>query len=75
MDNETLAVELLREVKNNAKRWFIAFCIMVVVEVSTIAGFLWYISLPIEEVTTTYEQTAEDIDDSEVTQSIGKEDK
>lgn len=54
MDNEKLATELLREVKMQAKRWFIAFCIMVALEVATIAGFVWYITLPVEseDVTT-----------------------
>lgn len=53
MDNDgmTLASEILHELKASAKRWFIAFCIMVVVEIATIAGFLWYISLPVEDVT------------------------
>lgn len=51
MDKETttLASELLAEVKLSAHRWFLAFCIMVVVEIATIAGFLWYLSLPVEE--------------------------
>ena len=49
MENETLASELLREVKANGKRWFRAFIIMVALEVATIIGFLWYISLPVEE--------------------------
>jgi len=52
-ENFNLATELLHEVKANAKRWFIAFCIMVVVEIATIVGFLWYISLPVEETTIT----------------------
>ena len=60
-ENMTLATELLHEIKASAKRWFIAFCIMVVLEVATIAGFLWYISLPIEEYEST-EQYIEDID-------------
>ena len=53
MDNKetTLASELLREVKLSAKRWFIAFCIMVALEIATIAGFMWYMSLPVDEVT------------------------
>lgn len=53
MDNDgtTLATEILHELKASAKRWFIAFCIMVAVEFATIAGFLWYISLPVEDVT------------------------
>lgn len=41
-----LASEILAELKASAKRWFIAFCIMVVLEVLTIAGFIWYISQP-----------------------------
>ena len=51
MDKEgmTLATEILAEVKASARRWFIAFIIMVIIEVATIAGFLWYISLPIDE--------------------------
>ena len=55
--NETLATELLRELKMTSKRWFIAFCIMVVLELATIAGFMWYISLPVEEYS--LEQTTE----------------
>lgn len=55
MDNQrnevTLATELLHELKATSKRWFIAFCIMVVLEVATIAGFMWYISLPVDELT------------------------
>ena len=72
MDNESLALELLHEVKASAKRWFIAFCIMVGVEIATIIGFLWYISLPIEEVSV-YEQTGEqtDTNTSEFNQTIG----
>lgn len=52
MDKEgtTLATEILKEVKASARRWFIAFIIMCCVEAATVAGFLWYISLPIDEV-------------------------
>lgn len=50
MDNVTLATELLHELKASAKRWFIAFVIMCCLEVSTIAGFMWYISLPVDDV-------------------------
>lgn len=72
MDNESLALELLHEVKASAKRWFIAFCVMVGVEIATIIGFLWYISLPVEEVSV-YEQTGEqtDTNTSEFNQTIG----
>lgn len=72
MEEKTLATELLHELKASAKRWFIAFIIMVVLEVLTIGGFLWYIILPVEEYT--YEQSAEDIQDSDVRQFIGGED-
>ena len=53
MDNQnevtTLASELLHELKATSKRWFIAFCIMVILELVTIIGFMWYISLPVDE--------------------------
>lgn len=64
--NEHFATELLKEVKTNAKRWFIAFCVMVAVEIATIIGFLWYISLPVEETTITQES-----DNSAYNQVIG----
>lgn len=55
MDNQrnevTLATELLHELKATSKRWFIAFCIMVALEFATIVGFMWYISLPVDELT------------------------
>ena len=70
MENQSLATELLHEIKQKARRWFIAFCIMVVLEIATIVGFMWYITLPVEEYT--YEQTREDIENnSDVRQVIG----
>jgi hypothetical protein len=59
-ESVSFATELLREVKTSARRWFIAFCVMVILEVGTIVGFLWYISLPVEETTTDIEQDADD---------------
>lgn len=54
MDTEgtTLATEMLKELKASSKRWFTAFIIMLAVEVATVAGFLWYISLPVDETVT-----------------------
>ena len=49
MDEHSLAYELLVEVKHSAKRWFVAFCIMIFLELLTIGGFMWYISLPADE--------------------------
>lgn len=50
MSDDTLASELLHQIKLNAQRWFVAFCVMVFIEIATIVGFLWYISLPVEEI-------------------------
>ena len=52
MDREgtTLATEIFKELKASARRWFIAFCIMCGIELATVGGFLWYISLPVDEV-------------------------
>ena len=54
MDEEgmTLATEILQELKASARRWFIAFLIMLVLEIATVGGFLWYLSLPTEETVT-----------------------
>lgn len=51
MDKEgtTLATEIFIELKNSARRWFIAFLVMCGIEIATVCGFLWYISLPVEE--------------------------
>jgi len=53
MENETLATEMLRELKANNRKWFIAFLVVLVLWFATIGGFLWYISLPIEDVSIT----------------------
>lgn len=38
-----LAMEMLGELREQSKRWFHAFLVMVLVEVLTIAGFIWYL--------------------------------
>lgn len=48
MEDNKFAVELLSEVRSAAKRWFLAFVVMVGLEFATIVGFVWYISLPVE---------------------------
>lgn len=50
MENETLATEMLRELKANNRKWFIAFLVALVLWFATIGGFLWYISLPMENI-------------------------
>lgn len=54
MDEErtTLATEIFAELKASARRWFIAFLLMVGVEIATVVSFLWYISLPTDEIVT-----------------------
>ena len=72
MDEEgtTLASEILAELKASAKRWFIAFLVMLGIEVATIAGFLWYISLPVDESVNS--QTIDDVNaGGEILQRIG----
>lgn len=56
-ENKTLATELLHEVKASAKRWFIIAIVELFVILALIAGFLWYITLPIEEYTIEQEAT------------------
>ena len=69
MENESLATELLHEIKSQAKIWFIAFIIVLLLWFATIGAFLWYISLPVEEIeSTTVEQEA---DNNTNTQLVG----
>ena len=67
MESEKLATELLHEVKAHAKRWFIAFMIVLVLWFATIGVFIWYISLP-TETSTVIEQES---DDGSLNQVIG----
>ena len=66
MENESLATELLHDIKSQAKRWFIAFIIVLLLWFATIGAFLWYISLPVDEVETTVEQTADDYSNNQI---------
>ena len=51
MENQTLASEMLSELKTNNKRLFIALIVVLALWFATIGVFFWYISLPVEEVT------------------------
>ena len=57
--NENFATELLHEVKLSAKRWFIAFLVVLGLWFATIGAFLWYISLPVEVADTQVEQQSD----------------
>lgn len=66
---EKLATELLHEVKTSAQRWFIVAIAELVLIVLLITGFLWYMSLPVEETVTT-EQSVEEVSCDTITQTI-----
>lgn len=81
MDTETLATEMLKELKANnersekrEKRWFTLAMIELVIIVVITGMFIWYINQPIEETieTTEYTQDANTGDNSSITQSIGE---
>ena len=42
-EEKGLAMEMLGELKEQSKRWFHTCLVMVLVEVLTIAGFIWYL--------------------------------
>ena len=51
MEDQTLASEMLSELKMHGRRWFIAFLVVLALWFATIGVFIWYLALPIEEVT------------------------
>ena len=57
---ENLATEILQELKQNARRWFIAFIITLLLWFGTIGLFIWYITLPVEEYSTEITQESTD---------------
>ena len=70
--NESLALEMLRELKNNSKRWFIIAVIELLIILGITGIFVWYINQPVEEVIT-YEQEAEtEGTNSPINQKIGE---
>lgn len=81
MDTETLATEMLRELKRNneradkkEKRWFTVSIIELAIIFLITGMFIWYINQPIEEVieTTEYTQDTNTGDNSSIIQSIGE---
>lgn len=53
MENETLASEMLHEIKSTSKRWFIAFLVTLSLWFATIIGFILYeyYTIPVDETT------------------------
>lgn len=73
MENETLATEMLHEIKAQSKRWFVISIILLILWFTTIGLFVWYIYQPIEEVETTTTQDADtEGDNSPITQKMGE---
>lgn len=73
MEKETLATEMLRELKINSKRWFIIAIVELVIIIATTGIFVWYINQPIEEIETTTTQDADtEGDNSPINQHIGE---
>lgn len=57
-EKNTLALEMMRELKANSKRWFISFLVVLVLWFTTIGIFIWYINQPVEETETITTQNA-----------------
>ena len=73
MEKDSLALEMLRELKQNSRRWFISFIIVLMLWFATIGIFIWYINQPIEEVETTTTQDADtEGNNSPINQHIGE---
>ena len=49
-EGNTLATELLHEIKASAKRWFIIAIVELILILAMAGGFVWYISLPVDDV-------------------------
>ena len=48
MSEDKLATELLKQINADKKRWFIIAVVELILLLSTIGIFMWYISLPME---------------------------
>lgn len=72
-ENQTLATEMLKELKHNMKRWFIVSIVELVIIIGIVSLFVWYLTIPIEEETITYSQDADtEGDSSPIEQRIGE---
>ena len=60
MEDNTLAMELLHQLKSSMKKWFIAFIIVLVMFFASNIAWLYAWNLPAESTTTTYDADSED---------------
>lgn len=72
-ENQTLAIEMMKELKANSKRWFISFLVVLILWFTTIGIFIWYINQPVEETETITTQNADtEGENSPINQNIGE---
>ena len=72
-EEESLATEMLRELKANSKRWFIISIVELVLLLFTITLFIAYLNTPVEDTETTYTQEADTQgQNSPISQNIGE---
>lgn len=72
-EEESLATEMLRELKANSKRWFIISIVELVLLLFTIILFIAYLNTPVEDTETTYTQSADTQGQSSpISQNIGE---
>lgn len=62
MEKDSLALEMLKELKHQSRRWYIIAIIELIIIIATNTGWLIYESQ--FETVTTEEQTIEDVDNS-----------
>ena len=61
MEDNTLAMELLHQLKSNTRKWFIAFIIVLIMFFASNIAWLYAWNLPTENTTTTtYDTDSED---------------
>jgi hypothetical protein len=60
MEDNTLAIELLHQVKANSRKWFIAFIIVLVMFFVSNIAWLYAWNLPAERTVTTYDADSQD---------------
>lgn len=70
MEEKSLAMELLQDMKKTNKRMFALLVIILILWFATIGSFIWYINQFDFVTETTQEMT--DINNSTTTQTIGK---
>lgn len=57
--------------ERHSKRTLNVLIFVLVLWFSTVIAFVWYVTLPVDEISTEYSQEVEDIDSSSITQNIG----